>query len=60
VELYHHFPNTPSWRGAQLKKRHRDTFYLYPLDRRLGGPQSRSGGGDDKKFLPYQEIVEQI
>jgi hypothetical protein len=20
VELYFHFPNTPSWRGAQLKK----------------------------------------
>jgi 5-methylcytosine-specific restriction endonuclease McrA len=32
VELYLHSPNTPSWRGAQLKK-HRDnftyTFYLY-------------------------------
>jgi hypothetical protein len=24
VEIYFHFPNTPSWRGAQL--RHRDTF----------------------------------
>jgi hypothetical protein len=24
VELYPHFPNTPSWRGAQLK--HRDNF----------------------------------
>jgi hypothetical protein len=24
VELYLHFPNTPSWRGAQLK--HRDNF----------------------------------
>jgi hypothetical protein len=28
VELYLHSPNTPSWRGAQLK--HRDTLpYLY-------------------------------
>jgi hypothetical protein len=25
VELFLHSPNTPSWRGAQLK--HRDTFY---------------------------------
>jgi hypothetical protein len=25
MELYLHSPNTPSWRGAQLKK-HRDTF----------------------------------
>jgi hypothetical protein len=25
VELYIHSPNTPSWRGAQLKK-HRDNF----------------------------------
>jgi len=24
VELYLHFPNTPSWRGAQLS--HRDKF----------------------------------
>jgi hypothetical protein len=30
MELCHHSPNTPSWRGAQLKK-HGDnfTFYLY-------------------------------
>jgi hypothetical protein len=26
VQLYFHSPNTPSWRGAQLKKQHRDTF----------------------------------
>jgi hypothetical protein len=26
VELYFHFPNTPSWRGAQLK--HRDNFTM--------------------------------
>jgi hypothetical protein len=25
MELYFHSPNTPSWRGAELKK-HRDTF----------------------------------
>jgi hypothetical protein len=25
LELYFHSPNTPSWRGAQLKK-HRDNF----------------------------------
>jgi hypothetical protein len=30
----------------------------YPLDRRLGGPQNRSGcGGGDKKYLcPYREL----
>jgi hypothetical protein len=28
VELYLHFPNTPSWRGAQLKHRDDFTFYL--------------------------------
>jgi hypothetical protein len=28
VELYLHSPNTPSWRGAQLKKKHRDHFTL--------------------------------
>jgi hypothetical protein len=26
MELYFHSPNTPSWRGAQLKKEHRDNF----------------------------------
>jgi hypothetical protein len=26
VELCIHFPNTPSWRGAQLKKKHRSNF----------------------------------
>jgi len=28
VELYLHSPNTPSWRGAQLKQRYNFTFYL--------------------------------
>jgi hypothetical protein len=28
VELYLHSPNTPSWRGTQLKKKHRDKFYF--------------------------------
>jgi hypothetical protein len=29
VELYLHFPNTPSWRGAQLKKKAHGQLYLY-------------------------------
>jgi hypothetical protein len=28
MELYLHCPNTPSWRGAQLKHRVNFTFYL--------------------------------
>jgi len=28
VELYVHSPNTPSWRGSQFKKKHRDNFNL--------------------------------
>jgi len=28
----------------------------YPLDRRLGGPQSRSGSGDEKNSQPPPEI----
>jgi hypothetical protein len=27
----------------------------YPLDRRLGGPQSRSGRGDEKNSKPRRE-----
>jgi hypothetical protein len=27
----------------------------YPLGRRLGGPQSRLGRGDEKNFLPLKE-----
>jgi hypothetical protein len=30
VELYLHFSDTPSWRGAQLKK-HRGNFTFYPF-----------------------------
>jgi hypothetical protein len=32
VELYLHYPNTPSWRGAQLKKKHRDKFILQKIE----------------------------
>jgi len=28
VELCLYSPNTPSWRGAQLKQKHRDNFTL--------------------------------
>jgi hypothetical protein len=31
VELYLHSPNTPTWRGAQLKNRENFTFYLYKI-----------------------------
>jgi hypothetical protein len=31
VEIYLHFPNTPSWRGAQLKKKAQGELYLYLL-----------------------------
>jgi hypothetical protein len=29
VELYFHSPNTPSWSGAQLKRRDNFTFHMY-------------------------------
>jgi hypothetical protein len=32
VELYLYSPNTPSWRGAQLKHRDNFTFYLISLE----------------------------
>jgi hypothetical protein len=31
VELYLHSANTPSWRGAKLRKKHRDKFTFYHL-----------------------------
>jgi hypothetical protein len=31
MELYLHSPKIPSWRGAQLKKKHRDNFTLFYL-----------------------------
>jgi hypothetical protein len=34
VEIYFYSPNTPSWCGAQLKKKHRDNFTL-PLNSSL-------------------------
>jgi hypothetical protein len=33
VELYFHSPNTPSWRGAQLKHRDHFTFTFYFKER---------------------------
>jgi hypothetical protein len=50
VELYLHSPNTPSWRGSQLK--HRDnfafTFTIY-VDSEVPGalPQRMFGRGND-------------
>jgi hypothetical protein len=33
AELYLHSPTTPSWRGAQLKRKHRDSFtFPFPLN----------------------------
>jgi hypothetical protein len=29
VEMYLHYPNTPSWRGAQLKKEAQGQIYLF-------------------------------
>jgi hypothetical protein len=43
VELYLHSPSTPPWRGAQLKKRHRDNFYLC-LTQGLGIYDSSAAG----------------
>jgi len=31
AELYHHSPNTPSWRGAHLKYRNSSTIILVPI-----------------------------
>jgi hypothetical protein len=43
VELYLHSPNTPSWRGAQLKKKHRDNFnLLYLCHKRKAVPVTRA------------------
>jgi hypothetical protein len=36
VELYLHFPNTLSWCGAQLKKKHRGNFTLNLSDSTKG------------------------
>jgi hypothetical protein len=46
VELYLHSPNTPSWRGSQLKK-HRDSPYW------IWGEESYTGG----EFSPSTEIL---
>jgi hypothetical protein len=49
VELYLHSPNTPSWRGAQLK--HGDAFtftiiFTLRIKDRMGGEYSRHGRDD--------------
>jgi hypothetical protein len=44
VEIKFHSPNTLSWRGAQLKKKHRDYFTLRYCS--SGGLMSRNGTTD--------------
>jgi len=58
VELYRYSPNTSSWRGAQLKEAQGQLYLLlYPINMRLGVPQSQSErGGEDKTALPLQGI----
>jgi len=46
VELHLHSPNTPSWRGAQLK--HRNNFYIFL-------PQC-----PDQKLRPTQLSVQRV
>jgi len=29
VELHFHYPNTPLWRGARLKKHRRNSTYIF-------------------------------
>jgi hypothetical protein len=52
VKLYLHPSNTPSWRGAQLKK-HRDnfTFSIEPVARYSEHGNEPSGSIKDGKFL---------
>jgi hypothetical protein len=63
VELYLHSPNTPSWRGAQLK--HRDNFIFLTfmmcglvdrtsgnmMLRRIGGPKWNGDNYVIKNFI---------
>jgi len=48
VELYLHSPNTPSWRGAELKQKHRDnftfTFYIW-WKQRMGNKNIKHSNG---------------
>jgi hypothetical protein len=48
VELYLHFPSTPSWYGAQLK--HRDNFTLLYLN-------VKSTGTWHREFYSYRKII---
>jgi hypothetical protein len=58
VEVYLHSFLTEILDGGDLSASRPGRFTpmvkspWYPLDRRLGGPQSRSGRGDEKKKIP--------
>jgi len=38
----------------------KEKSHLYPLDKRLGGTQSRSGGGDEKKKILVLPGIESL
>jgi hypothetical protein len=60
-------PNTPSWRDAQLKKKHGDEFTFNLYAKHSGGLTVRNGSVFDtdryhslknnKKILLYQPII---
>jgi hypothetical protein len=56
VELYLHFPNKPSWRGAELKHREKFTFYLVAFNKSLA---SRNNCLYCKPFLTSINAVPQ-
>jgi hypothetical protein len=49
MELYLHYPNTPSWRGAQLKHSENFTFIFYLK----GRYHSQDLGVDEKTILDW-------
>jgi len=50
VELYLRSLNTTPWRCAHLKHRGNFTIIFYPSHRRLGGPQSWTGSGNEENI----------
>jgi len=49
MELYLHYPNTPSWRGAQLKHSENFTFIFYLK----GRYHSQDLGVDERTILEW-------
>jgi hypothetical protein len=60
MELYLHFPNTPSWRGAQLKHRDNFTFFIVKTTASILTTALKSPSNTDMKVTIMETSINDV